>query len=74
MGHLNGGVGFNQSSIAVSLELANDLFGTSQMLHSAGAAIRWRARSVQPFAGLGLAFGDHFPSTLAMTVGVQGRL
>lgn len=73
MGHVNGGLGTNQGSIAITLELANDIFG-SQTLHSTSVAVRWRAAAVQPFGGVGFAFGDNFPTTLSLTFGVQGRL
>lgn len=74
MGHLNGGLGINQGSIAFTVELANDIFGTSQMLHSVAASLRWRSSAAQPFIGGGFAFGDNFPSRLSFICGVQARL
>jgi len=74
MGHLDGGIGGNQGAIAITGELANDVFQGFHMLHSLAVSFRWRSSAVQPFVAGSFAFGESFPSRLSLTGGVQGRL
>ena len=74
MGHLNGGIGGDYGSIALTGELANDIFSGIHMLHSVTVSIRWHESGLQPYLAAGVAFDDSdFATRASLTVGLHIR-